>query len=140
MSELCDCMWVEDNKCSVGLACKETCALKSIPAKCSNCGSSELFPGQSSFYHCKLRGGLVGAKDCCDKHTRTVQPLAGASAGVPFIVSADDVVRFNKTQLGRAKANLENALARGDKKAADNIQRKIAIYEYTIQYMFEHET
>lgn len=56
-----------------------------------------------------------------DKTTETV-----------FVATPADVVRFNKTQLGRAKTNLLNAEKRGDKKAAANIKRKIAIYQYTI--------
>lgn len=48
------------------------------------------------------------------------------------VVTAADVVRFNKAQLGRAKLNLFNAEKRGDKRAAANIKRKMAVYEYTI--------
>lgn len=60
-----------------------------------------------------------------------------------FVVTSSDVVRFNKIQLGRAKTNLLNAEKHGDKKAAANIKRKIAIYQYTIamvqQYISEGE-
>lgn len=67
-----------------------------------------------------------------DKTTETV-----------FVATPSDVVRFNKTQLRRAKTNLFNAEKRGDKKAAANIKRKIAIYYYTIalvqQYISEEE-
>ena len=49
-----------------------------------------------------------------------------------FVTTPADVVRFNKTQLGRAKTNLVNAQKRGDKRAVANIQRKVAIYQYTI--------
>ena len=49
-----------------------------------------------------------------------------------FVATSSDVVRFNKTQLGRAKTNLVNAQKRGDKRAVTNIQRKMAIYQYTI--------
>lgn len=49
-----------------------------------------------------------------------------------FVATPSDVVRFNKTQLGRAKTNLVNAQKRGDKRAVANIQRKMAIYQYTI--------
>lgn len=56
-----------------------------------------------------------------DKTTETV-----------FVATPSDVVRFNKTQLGRAKTNLVNAQKRGDKRAVANIQRKMAIYQYTI--------
>lgn len=57
-----------------------------------------------------------------DKTTETV-----------FVATPTDVVRFNKTQLGRAKTNLLNAEKRGDKRAAENIRRKMAIYQYTIE-------
>lgn len=49
-----------------------------------------------------------------------------------FVATPADVVRFNKTQLGRAKTNLVNAQKRGDKRAVTNIQRKMSIYQYTI--------
>ena len=67
-----------------------------------------------------------------DKTTETV-----------FVATPADVVKFNKTKLGRAKTNLINAEKRGDKKATVNIKRKIAIYQYTItlvqQYISEGE-
>lgn len=67
-----------------------------------------------------------------DKATETV-----------FVVTPPDVIRFNKTQLGRAKTNLVNAQKRGDKRAVANIQRKMAIYQYTIdmaqRYISESE-
>ena len=56
-----------------------------------------------------------------DKSTETV-----------FVATPSDVVRFNKTQLGRAQTNLFNAQKRGDRRAVVNIQRKMAIYQYTI--------
>lgn len=49
-----------------------------------------------------------------------------------FVATPSDVVRFNKTQLGRAKTNLLNAQKRGDRRAVANIQRKMVIYQYTI--------
>lgn len=49
-----------------------------------------------------------------------------------FVATPSDVVRFNKTQLGRAKTNLLNAQKRGDRRAVANIQRKMSIYQYTI--------
>ena len=49
-----------------------------------------------------------------------------------FVATPSDVVRFNKTQLGRAKTNLFNAQKRGDRRAVANIQRKMSIYQYTI--------
>lgn len=58
-----------------------------------------------------------------------------------FVVTPSDVVRFNKTQLKRAKTNLVNAQKRGDKRAVANIQRKMTIYQYTVdmaqQYISE---
>lgn len=60
-----------------------------------------------------------------------------------FVATPSDVVRFNKTQLKRAKANLVNAQKRGDKRAVANIQRKMTIYQYTVdmaqQYISEGE-
>lgn len=65
------------------------------------------------------------------------------TAETVFVATPADVVRFNKTQLGRAKTNLLNAEKRGDKKASANIKRKIAIYQYTIamaqRYISEEE-
>lgn len=49
------------------------------------------------------------------------------------VITPPDVIRFNRVQLKRAKTNLLNAQKRGDKKAAVNIQRKIAIYQHTIE-------
>lgn len=99
---------------------------------CSNCGSSRCMPNTSCI-GCGKTGQVVLPDSSCIYHTRTVQPLASASADVPFTVSPDDIVRFNKSQIERAKTNLNNAKSRGDKKAAENIQRKIAIYKETIQ-------
>lgn len=64
----------------------------------------------------KLPEGMV-----YDKTTETV-----------FVATPSDIVRFNKTQLGRAKTNLLNAQKRGDRRAVANIQRKMSIYQYTI--------
>ena len=64
----------------------------------------------------KLPEGMV-----YDKTTETV-----------FVATPSDIVRFNKTQLGRAKTNLLNAQKRGDRRAVANIQRKMTIYQYTI--------
>lgn len=49
-----------------------------------------------------------------------------------FVATPSDVVRFNRTQLRRAKTNLVNAQKRGDKRAVANIQRKMTIYQYTV--------
>lgn len=58
--------------------------------------------------------------------------LPNKTAETVFVATPSDVVRFNKTQLERAKNNLLNAQKRGDSTAATNIQRKIAIYQNTI--------
>lgn len=47
-----------------------------------------------------------------------------------------DAIRFYKTQLKRCKINLDGAKDRRDYKAVDNIQRKINMYEYTIEVMY----
>ena len=60
-----------------------------------------------------------------------MKPLEGVETS--FVVTSSDVVRFNKIQLIRAKTNLLNAEKRGDKRAAENIRRKMAIYQYTIE-------
>lgn len=49
-----------------------------------------------------------------------------------FMATPSDVVRFNKTQLRRAKTNLVNAQKRGDKRAVANILCKMTIYQYTV--------
>lgn len=66
-----------------------------------------------------------------EKHNTSPKPTR-ARAGVPYTATAADVVRYNKAQLKRAHTNLVNAQQRKDKRAAANIERKIAIYEYTI--------
>lgn len=54
------------------------------------------------------------------------------SAETVFVATPDDVIRFNRAHLRRAKTNLINAQKRRDTKAVANIQRKIALYKYTI--------
>lgn len=49
-----------------------------------------------------------------------------------FVATPEDVIRFNKAHLRRAKTNLANAQKRRDTRAVANIQRKIALYKYTI--------
>jgi hypothetical protein len=60
-----------------------------------------------------------------------------------FVATLSDIVRFNKTQLRRAQTNLVNAQKRGDRRAVTNIQRKMTIYQYTIdmaqRYISESE-
>lgn len=60
-----------------------------------------------------------------------IKPLEDVETS--FVVTSSDVIRFNKIQLIRAKTNLLNAEKRGDKRAAANIRRKMAIYQYTIE-------
>lgn len=67
-----------------------------------------------------------------DEKHNTSPKTTRARAGVPYTATAADVVRYNKAQLKRAHTNLVNAQQRKDKRAAANIERKIAIYEYTI--------
>lgn len=55
-----------------------------------------------------------------------------------FVVTPFDVIRFNKTQLRRAKTNLFNAQKRRDRRAVTNIQRKMVIYQYTIDMMQQY--
>lgn len=50
----------------------------------------------------------------------------------PYNITPTDVIRFNKAHLNRAQTNLVGAETRGDTRAAANIARKIAIYQYTI--------
>ena len=45
-------------------------------------------------------------------------------------VSPDEAARFCKTQAKRCKANLVNAAVRNDVRAVENLQRKLAVYEY----------
>lgn len=49
-----------------------------------------------------------------------------------FVATLSDIVRFNKTQLRRAQTNLVNAQKRGDRRAVTNIQRKMTIYQCTV--------
>jgi hypothetical protein len=45
-------------------------------------------------------------------------------------VSPEEAERFCRTQARRCKANLVNATARNDRRAIENLQRKLAVYEY----------
>lgn len=47
-----------------------------------------------------------------------------------------EAIKFYKAQLKRCKINLDSAKNRRDYKAVTNIQRKINMYEYTIEVMY----
>lgn len=59
----------------------------------------------------------------------------GLQSGMTSPVTPEDVVGFMTARLNRAKTNLVNAESRKDKRAADNIRRKISIYKYAIEIM-----
>ena len=46
-----------------------------------------------------------------------------------------DAIKFYKTQLNRCRINLFVAKQRNDVKAVKNIERKIGIYEYTVEVL-----
>ena len=46
-----------------------------------------------------------------------------------------EVIKFYKTQLNRCRINLFAAKQRNDVKAVENIERKMRIYEYTIEVL-----
>lgn len=46
-----------------------------------------------------------------------------------------DIIKFYKTQLNRCRINLFAAKQRNDVKAVENLERKIGIYEYTIEVL-----
>lgn len=46
-----------------------------------------------------------------------------------------DAIKFYKTQLKRCQINLFAAKQRNDMKAVQNIERKIRIYEYTVEVL-----
>jgi hypothetical protein len=48
---------------------------------------------------------------------------------------AKDAIKYYKTQLNRCRINLFAARQRNDTKAVENIERKIRIYEYTIEVL-----
>ena len=52
------------------------------------------------------------------------------------MIDPKKAIKFYKTQLKRCKINLDGAKDRRDYKAVDNIQRKINMYEYTIEVMY----
>lgn len=46
-----------------------------------------------------------------------------------------EAIKFYKTQLNRCRINLFAARQRSDTKAVENIERKMRIYEYTIEVL-----
>ena len=46
-----------------------------------------------------------------------------------------EAIKFYKTQLNRCRINLFVAKQRNDVKAGENIERKIQIYEYTVEVL-----
>lgn len=46
-----------------------------------------------------------------------------------------EAIKFYKTQLNRCRINLFAAKQRNDVKAIENIERKMQIYEYTIEVL-----
>ncbi len=46
-----------------------------------------------------------------------------------------EAIKFYKTQLNRCRINLFAARQRNDTKAVENIERKIGIYEYTVEVL-----
>lgn len=51
------------------------------------------------------------------------------------IKTCKEAIQYYNTQLSRAEINLANAEARGDVRAVNNIQRKIRIYKFTIDFL-----
>ena len=56
------------------------------------------------------------------------------------IITTSDVIRYNKAQLRRAKANLVNAEKRKDKRAIENIKRKMLIFSFTCDVMMYYHS
>lgn len=48
-----------------------------------------------------------------------------------------DAIRFYQGLLKRAVVNLKNAKDRNDTRAVSNIERKIGIYNYTLEKLYE---
>ncbi len=55
------------------------------------------------------------------------------------MIDPKEVIRFFRVQLNRCKINLKDAKDRRDERAASNIQRKMDIYEYTIEELHKIE-
>lgn len=48
------------------------------------------------------------------------------------MIDAKEAIKFFRVQLNRCKINLQGARDRRDERAADNIQHKMEIYQFTI--------
>lgn len=48
-------------------------------------------------------------------------------------IDPKEAIRFFRIQMNRCKINLQGARDRGDQRAVENIQHKMAIYEFTIK-------
>lgn len=51
------------------------------------------------------------------------------------MIDPKEAIKFYKTQLNRCRINLFAAKQRNDTKAVENLERKIAIYGYTIEVL-----
>lgn len=51
------------------------------------------------------------------------------------ITTCQEAIKYYNLQLSRAEINLANAESRGDVRAVNNIQRKIRIYKFTIDFL-----
>lgn len=51
------------------------------------------------------------------------------------MIDPKEAIKFFRVQLNRCKINLLAANQRKDERAVQNIQRKIEIYEYTIEVL-----
>ena len=55
------------------------------------------------------------------------------------MIDPKEAIKFFRVQLNRCKINLKGAKDRRDERAASNIQRKMDIYEYTIEQLYKVE-
>lgn len=51
------------------------------------------------------------------------------------MIDPKEAIKFYRVQLNRCKINLQGAKDRRDERATNNIQRKMDIYEYTIEVL-----
>lgn len=51
------------------------------------------------------------------------------------MIEPKEAIKFYKTQLNRCRINLFAAKQRNDTKAVENIERKIRIFEYTLEIL-----
>lgn len=50
-------------------------------------------------------------------------------------ITCEEAIQYYRKQLQRAEINLSNANSRGDVRAVNNLNRKILIYRFTIEYL-----